>query len=202
MRISHPRPARTAARTLLVPAAVTGLLALSSPQAAAHTGLDGSNPANGAVLDVLPRTVTLTFSDPMTQKYAQLAVTGPDGAALGDGLPAVAGRQVTLKLKEAKAGGRYTMGYRVVSADGHPVSGTSVFTVRPAATTAPATPSATPVAPTTPVTPKPSSASPSASRSASPSSSPPSPAPPWPPESARSPASGPSESASASDSSR
>ncbi|MEU8883402.1 copper resistance CopC family protein [Streptomyces hydrogenans] len=134
MRIRHSRAARTAVRSLLLPLAVGGLLAVSAPPAAAHTELNGSDPANDAVLDAVPRTVTLTFSDPMSQAYAQLAVTGPDGAALGDGAPAVAGREVTLSLKEARTAGRYTVGYRVVSADGHPVSGTSAFTVRPAPT--------------------------------------------------------------------
>ncbi|MFI6642928.1 copper resistance protein CopC [Streptomyces sp. NPDC050504] len=143
MRTRHTPAARAAVRPLLLPAAVTGLLAVSAPQAAAHTDLNGSDPANGAVLDALPRTVTLTFSDPVTQKHARLAVTGPDGAALGDGAPAVAGREVTLRLKDAKARGRYTVGYRVVSADGHSVAGTSAFTVRPPAATASQQPSPT-----------------------------------------------------------
>ncbi|MFL9684659.1 copper resistance protein CopC [Streptomyces sp. KL110A] len=145
MRIRHSRAARTAVRSLLLPLALGGLLAVSAPPAAAHTELNGSDPANDAVLDAVPRTVTLTFSDPMSQAYAQLAVTGPDGAALGDGAPAVAGREVTLSLKEARTAGRYTVGYRVVSADGHPVSGISAFTVRPAPTapSAAATPSGT-----------------------------------------------------------
>ncbi|GHJ91232.1 hypothetical protein SNE510_07510 [Streptomyces sp. NE5-10] len=148
MRIRHSRAARTAVRSLLLPLAVGGLLAVSTPPAAAHTELNGSDPGKDAVLDAVPRTVTLTFSDPMSPAYAQLAVTGPDGAALGDGAPAVAGREVTPSLKKARSAGRYTAGYRVVSADGHPVSGTSTFTVRPAPTTpsaaaTPATPSGT-----------------------------------------------------------
>ncbi|MFJ8129496.1 copper resistance CopC family protein [Streptomyces hydrogenans] len=148
MRISHSRAARTAVRSLLLPLAVGGLMAVSAPPAAAHTELNGSDPGKDAVLDAVPRTVTLTFSDPMSPTYAQLAVTGPDGAALGDGAPAVAGREVTLSLKKARSAGQYTVGYRVVSADGHPVSGTSTFTVRPAPTTpsaaaTPATPSGT-----------------------------------------------------------
>ncbi|MER5967712.1 copper resistance CopC family protein [Streptomyces sp. NPDC002057] len=143
MRVIPSRAARTAVRSLLVPAATIGLFAVASPQAAAHTGLEGSDPANGAVVGTLPRSVTLTFSDPMTRKYAQLAVTGPGGAALGDGAPTVSGRTVTLRLKDVgPAAGAYTVGYRVVSADGHPVTGTSAFTVRPAATSAAATPSA------------------------------------------------------------
>ncbi|MFJ3098444.1 copper resistance CopC family protein [Streptomyces hydrogenans] len=173
MRIRHSRAARTAVRSLLLPLAVGGLLAVSAPPAAAHTELNGSDPANDAVLDAVPRTVTLTFSDPMSQAYAQLAVTGPDGAALGDGAPAVAGREVALSLKEARTAGRYTVGYRVVSADGHPVSGTSAFTVRPAPTApsaaaTPATPSGTNPPATAPAgSPRPTATSASPSPTAS-----------------------------------
>ncbi|MGW6396175.1 copper resistance CopC family protein [Streptomyces sp. NPDC055103] len=151
MRVIRPRTARAAVRSLLVPAAVVGLLAAASPQATAHTGLDGSDPANGAVVGFLPRTITLTFSDPVTRPDARLTVTGPDGAALGDGAPTVSGRSVTLRLRTADGGsagsasgaataGAYTVGYRVVAADGHAVTGTSAFTVRPSAGAA-ATPS-------------------------------------------------------------
>ncbi|MEU8760020.1 copper resistance CopC family protein [Streptomyces sp. NPDC048659] len=168
MRIGHARPARTAARSLLLPPAVAALLAVSAPQAAAHTDLTGADPANGAVLTAVPGAVTLTFSDPMTQKYAQLAVTGPDGAALGAGAPKVTGREVRLTLRAADAGARggdYTVGYRVVSADGHPVTGKSTFTVRPPKPTAPTTP--------TPRTPSPTTAT----ATTSPSSPAPSPSP-------------------------
>ncbi|WP_329425045.1 copper resistance CopC family protein [Streptomyces sp. NBC_01268] len=132
MRIKNPRAARTAVRSLLLPTAVAALLTVAAPPAAAHTDLDGSDPANGALLVAAPATITLTFSDPMERKQAHLSVTGPDGTALGDGAPAVAGREVTLKLKPTQAAGRYTVGYRAVSADGHTVTGTSTFTIRPA----------------------------------------------------------------------
>ena len=153
MRVIRPRAARAAVRSLLVPAAAFGLLAVASPQAAAHTGLDGSDPANGAVVSALPRTITLTFSDPVTQPDARLTVTGPGGTALGDGAPTVSGRSVTLRLRNADsstagsasaAAGAYTVGYRVVAADGHPVTGTSAFTVRPTRAGAPPAPAATP----------------------------------------------------------
>ncbi|MEV6358388.1 copper resistance CopC family protein [Streptomyces hydrogenans] len=173
MRISPSRTARTAVRSLLLPVAVGGLLVVSAPPAAAHTELNGSDPANGAVLDAVPRTVTLTFSDPMSPTYAQLAVTGPDGTALGDGAPAVAGREVTLSLKAARVTGRYTVGYRVVSADGHPVSGTSAFTVRPARTTLPSATAPASPAGTTP--PAPASSAPAVAPSPTATSASPSP---------------------------
>lgn len=137
MRLKHPRAARTAVRSLLAPATVVALLALTAPQAAAHTDLNTSDPANGAVLATAPGAVTLTFSDAVARKDAQLTVTGPDGKPLGDGAPAVTGREVTLKLRPMDTAGRYTVGYRVVSADGHPVTGTSTFTIREPAPTKP-----------------------------------------------------------------
>lgn len=124
------RPAvRTAARTLVVPAALAAL-AVTAPRAAAHTELDTSSPGANATLAGLPPRVTLTFSDAMTQKYAKVAVTAPDGKSATTGEPQVAGKAVTLALNTDSPVGRYTVGYRVVSADGHPVSGSYAFTVK------------------------------------------------------------------------
>ncbi|MDX3521986.1 copper resistance protein CopC [Streptomyces scabiei] len=122
--------ARTAARPLAVPAAALAVLAATAPQAAAHTELDTSSPGTNATLAGPPPRVTLTFSDEMTQKYAKVAVTGPDGKPASDGAPQVDGRTVTLPLDAGSPAGRYTVGYRVVSADGHPVSGSYTFTVK------------------------------------------------------------------------
>ena len=74
----------------------------------------------------------------MTQKYAKVAVTGPDGDSAAAGGVEVQGRTVTLPLDAGSPPGRYTVGYRVVSADGHPVAGSYTFTVR--ATESPASP--------------------------------------------------------------
>ncbi|MFE7973107.1 copper resistance protein CopC [Streptomyces shenzhenensis] len=132
------RAARIAARSLAVPAAAVTVLAVAAPQATAHTELDTASPGASAALAGLPPRVTLTFSDAMTQKYAKVAVTGPDGDAAAAGGVEVRGRTVTLPLDAGSPAGRYTVGYRVVSADGHPVSGSYTFTVR--ATESPASP--------------------------------------------------------------
>ncbi|MFJ3901640.1 copper resistance CopC family protein [Streptomyces sp. NPDC090025] len=128
-----------------LPATVLGALAAllaAAPPAAAHTGLTSADPTPNTVLSGPPRSVTLTFSDPMDPKYAQVAVTTADGAALTSGAPQVAGAKVSVPLREGAARpGTYTVGYRVVSADGHPVSGSYTFTVRAAA---PSSPSPTP----------------------------------------------------------
>ncbi|MCX4481585.1 copper resistance protein CopC [Streptomyces cellulosae] len=129
MNVTDRRAARAAARVLVAPVALA-LLAVAAPQAAAHTELDTSSPAESATLAGLPPRVTLTFSDAMAQKYAKVAVTGPDGKSAATGDPAVEGKTVTLPLDAASPAGRYTVGYRVVSADGHPVSGSYTFTVK------------------------------------------------------------------------
>ncbi|WP_406222987.1 copper resistance protein CopC [Streptomyces canus] len=128
MYVPDRRAVRTAARALVVPAALAAL-AVAAPQAAAHTELDISSPSANAQLAGLPPRVTLTFSDAMTQKYAKVAVTSPDGKSAASGQPHVSGRTVTLALEPTSRAGQYTVGYRVVSADGHPVSGSYGFTV-------------------------------------------------------------------------
>jgi hypothetical protein len=65
----------------------------------------------------------------MTQTYAKVAVTSPDGKSAPSGEPQVSGKTVTLTLEPASPAGQYTVGYHVVSADGHPVSGSYTFTV-------------------------------------------------------------------------
>lgn len=132
MYVTDRRAVRTAARVLVVPAALAALAA-AAPRAAAHTDLDTARPAADATLAELPSHITLTFSDPMTEKYAKVAVTAPDGKSAATEEPAVSGHEVTLALDPTSPAGRYTVGYRVVSADGHPVSGSYSFTVEAAA---------------------------------------------------------------------
>ncbi|NGO15509.1 copper resistance protein CopC [Streptomyces sp. HC44] len=136
MKVPDRRAARTAARTLVVPAALA-VLAVTAPQAAAHTELDTSSPDANATLAGLPPRVTLTSSDAMTQKYAKIAVTAPDGKPAATGEPQVSGKAVTLALDTGSPAGRYTVGYRVVSADGHPVSGSYTFTVQATGSSSP-----------------------------------------------------------------
>lgn len=139
MPVTNRRAARTAVRAFVVPMATAGWLTVAVPQAAAHTELASSSPSDGATLDRLPERVTLTFSDEMTREYARIAVTVPDGSStrtsgssVTTGEPRVEGKSVTLALEPSSPGGRYTVGYRVVSADGHPVSGSYTFIVKTA----------------------------------------------------------------------
>ncbi len=97
--------------------------------AGAHTGLVEAQPADGATVDRMPSSVQLGFSQQLGAGLATVVVTGPAGAAVSSGPAVVDGTRVVQQLGSLPAPGRYTVAYRVVSADGHPISGQTSFTV-------------------------------------------------------------------------
>ncbi|TMR96779.1 copper resistance CopC family protein [Nonomuraea basaltis] len=104
------------------------------PPAQAHNVLISSDPADGAVLGASPGRVTLVFDQAVRQGYAQVGVTGADGSAWADGSAVVAAERVSVKVKPLPAGGSYMVGYRILSADGHPVTGKISFSLSADAT--------------------------------------------------------------------
>lgn len=111
--------------------ALAGLVLGAAP-ASAHAELVSSTPKDGASVATLPATVELTFSEAVGSVGAYVAVTDPAGDEVGVGEPDVVDGTVTLKTTGAGPAGDYTLAYRVVSADGHPVSGDVGFTVETA----------------------------------------------------------------------
>ncbi|WP_327590390.1 copper resistance protein CopC [Nonomuraea sp. NBC_00507] len=109
---------------LLLAFAAVGVL---PPAAQAHNVLIGSDPKDGATLTASPERVTLVFDQAVRQGYAQVGVTGADGSAWADGAAVVAAERVSVKVKPLPSGGPYVVGYRILSADGHPVTGKITF---------------------------------------------------------------------------
>ncbi|HKP06994.1 MAG TPA: copper resistance protein CopC [Microbacterium sp.] len=128
-------------------------LAAASP-AQAHDELLGSDPAADSSLDALPAQLTLTFSAEIAddEGASVVEVTDAAGASLVAGMPAVHDNVLTQPLA-GEASGAVTVLWKVVSSDGHPISGEFAFTVAgaPAPTPTP-TETATP-APTETATP-------------------------------------------------
>ena len=147
--IHKPARRRLAALGAVLAMTVAAVLATAGP-AAAHAALVSTDPADGTTLGALPAQITLTFDDTIVADLGgnQVQVTDATGAALTDGDPVVQDNIVTQALTGA-ASGPITVAWRVVSDDGHPVSGGFSFTV-----TAPPTPTATRTAASTP-TPEP-----------------------------------------------
>lgn len=127
--------------------AAAGLWLIAAPPAFAHDVLRSTNPADGAVVDQLPDRVVLTFDEPALAIGTEVQVTGPDGPVT-DGTPQLVDTEVRQPVRAGPAG-RYTVLWRVTSADGHPVSGRFSFTTQQprvspsAATTATSATSAT-----------------------------------------------------------
>ncbi len=123
----------------------------------AHAQLLGTTPEDGSTEKAVSE-VVLSFNEDVNPDFVKVVVKGPDGAE-ADGDPVVGDTDVTQALSADLPAGAHTVTYRVVSSDGHPVSGSFAFT-----TTSSPTPSETP-------TPSPTSSSES-SVSATPSTSP------------------------------
>ncbi|MEO3794157.1 copper resistance protein CopC [Nonomuraea sp. B10E15] len=118
--------------TVLLLAFAAAGIALSPAEA--HNVLIGSDPEDGATLTSSPARVTLVFDQPVRQGYAQVGVTGADGSAWADGAAEIAAERVSVKVKPLAAGGSYVVGYRILSADGHPVTGKIGFSLAADAT--------------------------------------------------------------------
>lgn len=116
----HALPGLLATLALLLAALWPGV-------ASAHAGLVGSDPEEGATLDAAPRQVTLSFNEDIGEPA--FVVVRADGADVAQGDPQVDGGTVTQAVRADAAGGEWTLAYRVVSADGHPVTGEIGFEV-------------------------------------------------------------------------
>ncbi|WP_331753269.1 copper resistance protein CopC/CopD (plasmid) [Streptomyces sp. NBC_00637] len=125
-------PARRPLTALALLGAVIALLLGGAGPASAHAVLTASDPADKVVLKTAPRQVTLTFTESVSFRDASLRVLSPDNervnprpAQHADGKKNTA--QVTLQNKLAQ--GTYTVAWRVVSADSHPISGAFTFSI-------------------------------------------------------------------------
>lgn len=105
-------------------AVVIVLLAGSGP-ASAHAALVGTDPADGSVVASVPDVVTLDFNEAVGT--ADVALTTPGGTQVEVTDVVVEDRSVRADVAATAQLGIYTLAYRVVSADGHPVAGTVRF---------------------------------------------------------------------------
>ena len=115
-----------------VAAAVLGV-ALAVPfggaPAWAHNSLTAADPAKSAVLTKAPERIRLTFLQKPDSTSMSITVTGADGQPVPLGAAEVDGTASVASITEPLDNGAYTVTYRVVSRDGHPVQGSYRFTV-------------------------------------------------------------------------
>ncbi|MEV4311453.1 copper resistance CopC family protein [Actinocrispum sp. NPDC049592] len=130
-------------RRITAVAVLAGLaFAGSATPALAHNSLVDSNPKDAATLDAGPQTVQLTFDQPVQDGEGAntLAVLGPQGDHWESGPPQVSGNVVTAPVRPLGPAGTYQVNYRILSADGHPVSAGLKFTLSKAGNGTPTPP--------------------------------------------------------------
>lgn len=144
--------------------------AMTLPAALAHSELVSSDPADGAVLDAPPQTVSFTFNEPLMPDFVRFIATDPSGQTGDLPVSSVEGSTASIAWPASAPGGQWTVNYRVVSQDGHPIEGGITFTYAapsPSPTPTSASPAPTSAEPTSaePTSAGPTSAEPSPSTS-------------------------------------
>lgn len=124
------RIGRALARTTGAAALLTALVLTGTTSASAHDQLLSSTPGDGEHLDALPETIRLEFSGDLLQVGAVvvLADTGTGQTWRTDD-PTLDGPVVTTPVPDGLGDGAYEVRWRVVSSDGHAISGAVPFTV-------------------------------------------------------------------------
>ena len=101
-----------------------------APAAWAHAVLEESRPSNDSIVQVSPAQVTLRFSESIDTSPSAIRVFAADGARVDDGsIERPDANVASVGLEPRLADGTYTVTWRVVSADTHPVAGAFVFHV-------------------------------------------------------------------------
>ena len=100
--------------------------------AGAHAVLIETQPANGTVLQTWPDRVLLRFNEPVDASLGALRVYDSDANRVDSGRTSRPDAQtVAIELDDRPlARGTYTVAWRIVSADSHPLHGAFVFSVK------------------------------------------------------------------------
>ncbi|RXT44611.1 copper resistance CopC/CopD family protein [Bradyrhizobium betae] len=123
---------------LLAALATLLLIAGFATGASAHAALIAVEPASGSMLASAPKAVELRFNEVVTPG-AILLIDGA-GLARDDARVNAAGETISVVMPSDLPQGTAVVSYRVISEDGHPVSGSVIFSIgTPTATRPPVT---------------------------------------------------------------
>ncbi len=119
-------------KSLLVIAVVLAALT-ATPAAFAHAILQESTPSNNSVVRTSPKTVSLRFNEAVETAFGSIRVYDCGGGRIDSGkIVRPSKDSVAVTIDRRLAQGTYTVTWRVISADSHPVAGAFVFNVKKA----------------------------------------------------------------------
>jgi copper transport protein len=93
----------------------------------AHASLVSTEPSDGSVLAQAPQTAQLHFNEVVTPVV--ISLIDATGRTRDDAAVRAAGETIVITLPENMPRGTQIISYRVISADGHPVAGSLVFSI-------------------------------------------------------------------------
>ncbi len=100
--------------------------------AAAHTDLISTNPDAGSSLDSPPEQLLMRFAEDILDGGARVVARDESGADVALGTPRVDGAVLSAQWPATADSGRYTVAWRAVGDDGHPLEGQFAFQIRTA----------------------------------------------------------------------
>ena len=111
------------------------IILITSPMAQAHSRVVSSNPAAGSTITKMPAAISLTANEELVKlngkEISKISLIAPDKSSVK--LGAISANKLTISapiLQKSFKSGAYTINYRIISADGHPVSGNFTFTLK------------------------------------------------------------------------
>jgi methionine-rich copper-binding protein CopC len=111
---------------------VTGLLLIAAPVANGHTSLVSSNPKSNAMLKASPKYISITFNEELIEiagkSVSKISLFNAKGKEIKLPKAQIVHKDIVVAVSKLPPS-KYKVVYRVVSADGHPVSGSYYFWV-------------------------------------------------------------------------
>ncbi|QFI68923.1 Copper resistance protein D [Sinorhizobium alkalisoli] len=98
--------------------------------ASAHASYTSSNPEDGDVVETAPSRYAIAFSEPVSP--LSLKLVRPDGSSIPLERFEVKDKTVEIVAPTGLGRGTHVLSWRVISADGHPVGGSVVFSINEA----------------------------------------------------------------------
>ena len=127
-----PRPTN---RMLTVLALVLVAFLLPVAPVSAHETVTGTNPENEQKLSTTPDAIEISFSDTPLSMGSKIQITDSSGTNWAKGDVEIDGDNAVQSIKSGAPAGEYTVTWRVVSSDSHPIDGTFSFTATEGAST-------------------------------------------------------------------
>jgi methionine-rich copper-binding protein CopC len=122
-------------RKLLIAIFLIGIAAFSSSVATAHGEIVSTFPEQYSNATPIPTEVWIQFDGNLQtldgQAINTIEVVDSTGLTVSYGDPVIEGGKISTKLSGQSAAGVFTVNYRIVSEDGHPVEGSYTFNASP-----------------------------------------------------------------------